>query len=812
MSIRQTLHIAALGLLSVSLHGQTVKTWTAASGEFYTPGNWDTGSMPGATDIAVIDNNGTATIGGSPNNRELGTLRLGSSGSASGHVVMEGGFLSIGGTQGDQKALIGSGSTLSTFIMNGGTIWFDGPDMFPGSRTDDGLNGLDWEVGENGLGRFEMHNSSVFRAGDDLKIAEAAGGAGYFLIDGNARLSAGSGISVSSGGTNEQVMIVAGNAVVDSGNSMGAGDPQGSTDEGYLTLSIGGGRANVTVQDNARLNIRVLSSRVGTTRMTVKNQGRFDIFDVLTGKGFVNPQTPADFPMVDGGFNSTLSSETPSDSILTLQDQARMTVNATGGLGISAPRDGGSSQGGKARLVVRDNASLDIQQHFALGSGTQAATSDGTLEVVGPNAIVNIGSNFNMAVDNDGLIPTTDLTDDLGNQIPGKSTLRAVITGSTHSIVNVGGIARIAQGVLAVKLEGYNPVGGETYTNIKGGTVECQFRKVDLAAAPLDPGLYWEVEYAADAVRLKVLTGRTLTVTTANNVNPPAGSVSLLQAMTGLQKGDHIKFNIPGAGPHVIATPAGGYPLITVDHVTINGYSQPGATPNSNPIRAANNAAIKIVLDSRNGNSRLMDFAPTGPNDQTGYGDTESAVIGVLGAKGARIQGVSILAVPLTGPGGDVALYGVSFAKNGSGHVNGCWIGVAPDGTTVAGPADGVTGFRYRVRDENNSVLEDILINDVIIGARPYAPNARAEANVLVGIPAIPIILEGQGARISGNFINVMPDGAGKSGPVLRNLRRQHRDRSQRQQHRDRHRWRRRERRGRRQYSGRADASFVGRL
>src|SRR6185436_9860874 len=155
---------------------------------------------------------------------------------------------------------------------------------------------------------------------------------------------------------------IAGNALVESGNSMGAGNPQGSTDEGYLTLSIGGGHATLTVQDNAILNFRVLSSRQGTTKFTVKNNGQVHIFDVLTGKGFIDNQTAPDRPEVVGGFNSTLSSQDPCDSTLTLQDNAQMTVNASAGLGISAPRDAGSATGGKGLFIIRDQASFRVEQ------------------------------------------------------------------------------------------------------------------------------------------------------------------------------------------------------------------------------------------------------------------------------------------------------------------------------------------------------------------------------------------------------------------------------------------------------------------
>lgn len=255
------------------------------------------------------------------------------------------------------------------------------------------------------------------------------------------------------------------------------------------------------------------------------------------------------------------------------------------------------------------------------------------------------------------------------------------------------------------------------------------------------------------------------TVTTANNANPPAGSTSLLQAMTGLQNGDTIRFNIPGNGPHVIATPAGGYPLITADNVTIDGYSQPGSTANTNPILAANNAKIGIVLDSRNGNVKVLDFDPE--VSSSGYGDTEAAVIGIYGATNVTVSGVSILAVPLlpgASPGGDdVGVYGISWAKGASGHISGCWIGIHPDGTTVAAPADGITAFRYRVESTDPYTMSD----NIIVGVKPGSTNATAEFNVFCGIPAIPIIIEAAGTRISGNFFNVFPSGDRDFNPPL---------------------------------------------
>jgi len=250
-----------------------------------------------------------------------------------------------------------------------------------------------------------------------------------------------------------------------------------------------------------------------------------------------------------------------------------------------------------------------------------------------------------------------------------------------------------------------------------------------------------------------------LTVTTTDNINPSSGQLSFKQALGQVQAGDTIAFNIPGAGPHLILTPPGGYPYVTADNVTIDGYTQPGSSPNSNPILAANNAKIQIVLDSRNGNYTLMDYAGTTPNDDTGFGDGEAAIIGVIEAKNFTIRGTSLVGVPLVGPTREIGMYGLALAKGASARVSGNWLGVAPDGTTVAPTANGISGFRYRGRDEANVVTNTILIKDILIGVGKNSSNAPADFNIFVGHPAIPVIIEGENIRISGNFFMVLPDG-----------------------------------------------------
>ena len=61
---------------------------------------------------------------------------------------------------------------------------------------------------------------------------------------------------------------------------------------------------------------------------------------------------------------------------------------------------------------------------------------------------------------------------------------------------------------------------------------------------------------------------------------------------------DTITFNIPGSGPHTIQ-PGTFLPTIT-DPVLVDGYSQPGASPNTNPPGIGSNAVLKIELDGTN--------------------------------------------------------------------------------------------------------------------------------------------------------------------------------------------------------------------
>jgi len=68
-------------------------------------------------------------------------------------------------------------------------------------------------------------------------------------------------------------------------------------------------------------------------------------------------------------------------------------------------------------------------------------------------------------------------------------------------------------------------------------------------------------------------------------------AIAVTNASTSINR---IVFNIPGAGPHSIQ-PWSALPA-TTDYVVIDGFTQPGATPNTNPLGGPVNSVLKIEL------------------------------------------------------------------------------------------------------------------------------------------------------------------------------------------------------------------------
>ena len=298
--------------------------------------------------------------------------------------------------------------------------------------------------------------------------------------------------------------------------------------------------------------------------------------------------------------------------------------------------------------------------------------------------------------------------------------------------------------------------------------------------------------YSLALVGVMALVPVTRAVDRIVTTDAATGAGSLTAAINALNNGDRIAFHIPPeAGEvHYIQTPPDGYPLITNNNITIDGYTQGGASANTASIHAANNAALKIVLTSTNGNALSMYSACTKswgadiPN--FGYGDSEQAVLGFFHATNATIQGLVIQATPFTAtsqappnPSDSPVCKSICFAansfENGGGmcqnwHVSGCWFGVDPTTKQVAYCEDPLYGFgtlvatpaiciaSYRTQNAVGGPESTWNYNQPgTIGVAAGSANPRAEFNVIV--TGYGFDSEGKNYRASGNFFNVLPDG-----------------------------------------------------
>jgi len=252
------------------------------------------------------------------------------------------------------------------------------------------------------------------------------------------------------------------------------------------------------------------------------------------------------------------------------------------------------------------------------------------------------------------------------------------------------------------------------------------------------------------------------TVTTTNNETPGAAT-SLLQVLSSLNDGDYVRFNIPGAGPHTIVTPLGGYPLITNNGVTIDGYTQPGSVRNSNAILGGNNTQLRIVIDSTGTDSAPNPENPSLPLRRStrlpfsGYGDSENGIFPVLQADNFAIRGLSFVARAGGGSDDDPGIYAVALVNAATNaRVQGCWFGLPPGGSTmndVKAPAAAIAAFRFNNGDGTFNYSEGL-----VAGTDGDGITDRGEFNVTAGCH-ITFALELPGARISGNYVNVFPNG-----------------------------------------------------
>ncbi len=278
-------------------------------------------------------------------------------------------------------------------------------------------------------------------------------------------------------------------------------------------------------------------------------------------------------------------------------------------------------------------------------------------------------------------------------------------------------------------------------------------------------------------------SGSTFSVTTTND----SGAGSLRQAILDANAAvgaDTISFNILGSGVHTIA-PASALPQIT-DGVTIDGYSQPGASANTNGPTLGTNALILIELDGTNAGTgseaAVLFFAP-------GAGGSTVRGLAVNRGKwaGIRLSGTAGIVIAGnfigTDPTGTIPRGNVNFgilANNGPS-------GVTVGGTTpaarnlISGNAVGGVNFGAAGNGGTGNVVQGNLIGTDASGGNALAGaqtgveidssssmditiggTTAASRNVISGNGGYGVRLNnGSNLVVSGNFIGTDATGAG---------------------------------------------------
>jgi hypothetical protein len=193
-------------------------------------------------------------------------------------------------------------------------------------------------------------------------------------------------------------------------------------------------------------------------------------------------------------------------------------------------------------------------------------------------------------------------------------------------------------------------------------------------------------------------------------IQSDSGPGSLRQAITSanaLPGRDNISFNIPGAGVHVITTST-ALPEIT-DPVIIDGYTQPGAQPNTQAV--GDNAVILVEINAQSSGGNGLQFS-AGPS---------------------IVRGLSI-----TG----FQNFGIELVGSGTGNtIEGNFIGLRPDGTTALAGGRGINVYTA---------------NNVIGGTTPAARNVVSGSS---DPASAGVFVAGNQNTVLGNYIGTDPSG-----------------------------------------------------
>jgi parallel beta-helix repeat protein len=211
----------------------------------------------------------------------------------------------------------------------------------------------------------------------------------------------------------------------------------------------------------------------------------------------------------------------------------------------------------------------------------------------------------------------------------------------------------------------------------------------------------------------------TTTSDNGDNTNPTAGSLraAIIAANADSDPGtDTIDFDIPGSGVQTIQPPS-GFPFIT-HPVIIDGYSQPGSSPNT--LAVGDNAVLLIQIS---GSNACLPFT----------------------SSSNTVRGLVI-------NGGTAGIYLLSDANN---VVQGNFIGTGPTGEKPLGNAGGgvqMNGSSGNLIGTNGDGVNDYAERNILSS---NGPTNGSVANVLIG---------GSNNIVAGNYIGTDANGTAPLG------------------------------------------------
>ena len=230
-----------------------------------------------------------------------------------------------------------------------------------------------------------------------------------------------------------------------------------------------------------------------------------------------------------------------------------------------------------------------------------------------------------------------------------------------------------------------------------------------------------------------------------------AGAGTLRQAITDANANpgaDTIAFNIVGSGVHTIV-PATSLPPIT-EAVTIDGYTQPGSSPNTNAVGLGLDTVLRIEIDGTTAAGNGLEARATG----------------------VTFRGLAVNRFSQDQVGGNLPFPHSNLV------VEGCFLGASPDGLQGYSGGNGVSSFdlgariggltpaqrnliRSGVSLNFGGVIQGNLIGTDITGARklPVPPALGSDIGISVS-GASPITIGGTDPN-AGNVIAGMDIGIG---------------------------------------------------